>query len=289
MSLFDLIKRFRGGMFIVFVLVTVEHVAWIIEPTAFGNLLDALIAKEGSKYISETDILPLSIWVGLFLLNSGTGAIRRSIDQKIFLNMYVDIATDVSETANTQGQSVSKAAVRAQLSREYITFFQYRVPEIADQVITIVGAITALAVFDYRIALTCFVIVVPLLYMTKLYNEKVILLQSDVHNRFENVYEIYETKDTQHIRDYYINLSKPQQQIANWGALNFAAMRFFLLGIFLVVLYISIDLDNLTTGNIYAIVSYLWTFTTTTEYLPELMESWTSLKDISTRLKNESL
>jgi len=40
-------------------------------------------------------------------------------------------------------------------------------------------------------------------------------------------------------------------------------------------------------GELYSIVAYLWTFVTATEYLPELMESWTSLKDISKRMRFE--
>jgi hypothetical protein len=66
-------------------------------------------------------------------------------------------------------------------------------------------------------------------------------------------------------------------------------MRFILLFIFLAVLYISIDLDDFTTGSIYSIVAYIWTFVTSSEYLPELMESWTSLKDVSNRLNQASL
>jgi ABC-type multidrug transport system fused ATPase/permease subunit len=80
-----------------------------------------------------------------------------------------------------------------------------------------------------------------------------------------------------------------KQKIANWGALNFGVMRFILLFIFLGVLYIAIDLDDFTTGSIYSIVAYIWTFITSSEYLPELMESWTSLKDVSSRLKQASL
>ncbi len=64
-------------------------------------------------------------------------------------------------------------------------------------------------------------------------------------------------------------------------------MRIFLLIIFLVVLFISIDLDNVSTGDIYSIVAYIWTFVTSSEYIPELMESWTSLKDIAKRLRSD--
>jgi hypothetical protein len=55
------------------------------------------------------------------------------------------------------------------------------------------------------------------------------------------------------------------------------------------VLYISIDLNDFSTGNIYSIVAYLWTFVSSSEYLPELLESWTSLKDIAKRLKTEQV
>jgi hypothetical protein len=60
------------------------------------------------------------------------------------------------------------------------------------------------------------------------------------------------------------------------------------MAIFLVVLYIAIDLDDFTTGKIYSIVAYLWTFVTSTEYLPDLLESYASLRDIQDRLRTET-
>ena len=53
------------------------------------------------------------------------------------------------------------------------------------------------------------------------------------------------------------------------------------------VLFICVDVDKFSTGNIYAIVSYLWTFILSTDYLPGLMESVTSLIDLNERLKQE--
>jgi ABC-type multidrug transport system fused ATPase/permease subunit len=78
-----------------------------------------------------------------------------------------------------------------------------------------------------------------------------------------------------------------QKQIAKWNAFNFGSLHFVLLIIFLIVLFISIDMDDFTTGTIYSIVSYLWTFISSVEYIPELMESRTSLKDISRRIRME--
>jgi len=114
-------------------------------------------------------------------------------------------------------------------------------------------------------------------------------LQSTLHDSYEETFEVFSTRDPERVCSYYAELARSQQKIADWGAMSFGLMRSVLLVIFLVVLYISIDLDDFSTGNIYSIVAYLWTFVTSSEYLPELLESWTSLKDISKRLKAEKV
>lgn len=288
MHLFDLFRRFRWGITLAISLVVIENVAWIAEPTLFGNVIDALIDKATSE-TAVSYLAPLIIWIAVFLLNSSVGAIRRSVDPRIFLKIFTEIATDVARSAKEHGDSVSKTAARAELSREFITFAQYRVPEIIDQTISIGGAVIALMFFDWKIALSCLFIVFPLLVITQLYNRKVSGLQKDLHDTREEAYEVFATKDPEKVHDYYTAQTRAEIRIANWGAFNFGAMRIFLLLIFLVVLYIAIDLDNFSTGNIYSIVAYLWTFVTSSEYLPELMESWTSLKDISRRLRKESV
>ncbi len=287
MYLIDIIKEFKRGIFIALSLVAIENIAWIVEPSLFGSVIDALIDVAAKEAKSNAYILPLWLWIIAFAINSGVGALRRSVDQRIFLNMFTQIATRVSRISKEQGISASRTAGRAQLSREFISFFQYRMPEILEQGISIAGALIGLWFFDYRIAAACLIVTVPFFFITKIYNQKVASLQSNLHDSFEETYEIFAEQNPEKVRAYYTELAKPQQKIANWGALSFGMMRIVLLGIFLVVLWISIDLDNFTTGDIYAIVAYLWTFVTSTEYLPEMLESWTSLKDISGRLKVE--
>ncbi|HTX19264.1 MAG TPA: ABC transporter six-transmembrane domain-containing protein [Bacteroidota bacterium] len=288
MHLGDLFRRFSKGILIATFLVVVENVAWIAEPTLFGNVIDALIEK-AALTVSASFVIPLAAWISVFLLNSGVGALRRAIDPKIFLKMFTEVATDVATAGKERGESVSRTAARAELSREFISFAQYRVPEVIEQSISIGGAVFALFFFDWRIAFACLFIVLPLLVISRLYNSRVIAIQKDLHDTREDAYDVFSTKDPSKVRSYYTTQTRAEQKIANWGALNFGAMRLFLLGIFLVVLYIAIDLDDFSTGSIYSIVAYLWTFVTSSEYLPELMESWTSLKDISRRLASEKL
>ena len=46
-------------------------------------------------------------------------------------------------------------------------------------------------------------------------------------------------------------------------------------------------LDNFSTGKIYSIVAYLWTFIGQTDYLPDLMESLGSIKDLDIRFTRD--
>lgn len=287
MNLRDLVKRFRKGIIIAVTLVIIENLAWIVEPTLFGKVIDAVIDR------AEDPLSPvfftLMLWVCAFVVNSGVGVIRRSVDPKIFLNIFTKLARDVSSTALNDKLSVSKTTARAELSYQYINFFQYRIPELIENNIAIAGAIIAMYLIDWRISLTCLFIVLPLVLISRFYNIKVVKIQKEYHDMYEDMYDVYSKKDPEYVQDYYNRLAVPQKRIANWGAFNFGFMRISLLVIFLVVLHIAIDLDDFSAGELYSIVAYLWTFVTAAEYLPELMESITALKDISKRLKSMSV
>ncbi len=283
-DLLSLFRRFRGGITLAISLVVVEHIAWIVEPTVFGNALDAFVDKGFSLTESES-LIPFLIWMSVFLVNSSVGALRRSVDQRIYLRMFAEIATDVARIGQERNHPISRTAARAELSREYIVFFQFRFPEFIEQFIEIGGAITALYFFDWRIAATCMAIAFPLGAMTHFSNRRILNYQTMVHDQQEGIYDVFVGRDIEQIHSYYRKLMAPQLKIANVTAVNFGIVRTALLAIFVVVLYIAIDLNNFTVGNLYAIVAYLWTFVTSSEYLPELMESWTSLQDISRRVK----
>ncbi|MCX6135017.1 MAG: ABC transporter six-transmembrane domain-containing protein [Ignavibacteriales bacterium] len=287
MNLLDLARRFRKGIFIALSLVVIEHVAWIIEPALFGKVIDALIDRASTEgpALQSLNVTPLFLWIIVFAVNSGTGVVRRIVDERIYLRIYAELATGVATGSQRKQYTVSKTVALTQLSEQYISFLQYRMPEIIDQIVSITGAVIALAAFDWRLSVACLTIILPLMQVTGVYTRKVSTLQKQYHDNFETTTDVFARQSVEEVKSYYARLTSLKQSIANWGAFNFGIMRLALLVIFIAVLYISIDLDNFSTGAIYSIVAYIWTFITTSEYIPELLESWTSLKDISRRLK----
>ena len=149
------------------------------------------------------------------------------------------------------------------------------------------GAVIALTFFDLRISLVCLLISLPLIILSSLYGRNVVKLHAELHDTYETIYDTFSKRKPEQVTTIYKTMAKLQEKIATWGAANFGIMRFVLLIIFLFVLYIAIDLDNFSLGSIYSIVAYLWTFVTSVEYIPELLESKTSLQDLSRRIETD--
>ncbi len=286
MTFKQILQTFKGPIAIVTGFVILENVAWIAEPTFFGTLLDALIDhfydKEAANYM-----VPLIFWILIYLINVLGGAMSRYFGGRIYSKMYADIATRVIVQSKKRGHPISQVLARAELAKEYVVFLKERFPEISWQLSATGGGIIALFFYDWRIAGVALLVVFPVVFINNLYRKNVVTLQKNIHDTREDLYSVVEAKDSSKIHQYYHNMVLPQTKIATWNSIDYAIIKVLLMIIFIAVLFICVDVDNFSTGKIYAIVSYIWTFITSTEYLPGLMESLTSVRELSTRLKEE--
>jgi ABC-type multidrug transport system fused ATPase/permease subunit len=286
MAIKRIISNYKYSIGLILLFVLIENIAWIIEPTFFGKLLDALI---GHFYDHEKIdyFIPLFIWILVYLVNVIGGSLHRLFGGGIFARMYADVATQVIDESKSRGDQYSKMLVRSELVKEYITFFKERLPEILWQLSASAGAIIALFFYDYRIGLVCLTVIVPVAYINNLNRKKVTYFQKDIHDNQEELYKLIENRDTSKIHQFFYNMVSPKTRIARWNSFSFTTVKVFLIIIFIVVLFICVDVDNFSTGKIYSIVAYLWTFIGQTDYLPDLMESLGSLKDLNTRFERD--
>jgi ABC-type multidrug transport system fused ATPase/permease subunit len=288
MTLQQILSKYRYSIGMLLCFVLIENIAWIIEPTFFGKLLDALI-EHFYDHEKADYMFPLIIWIIIYLINVVGGALHRFFTGSVYSKMYADVATKVIEESESKGDPYSKMLVRAELVKEYIAFFKDRLPEMLWQLSASVGAIIALFFYDYRIALVCLAVIMPVAYVNNNTRKHIATLQKDIHDNQEELYKLIENRDTSRIHQFFNNMIHPRTRIAKWNAFSYSIVKVLLVIIFIVVLFICVDVDNFTTGKIYAIVAYLWTFIGQTDYLPDLMESLGSIKDLNTRFTSDSL
>jgi ABC-type multidrug transport system fused ATPase/permease subunit len=286
MTFKEIALKYKYSIALILLFVLVENVSFIIEPTFFGKLLDSLIDHfydhEKADYI-----FPLVIWIIVYLINVVGGTLHRYFNGSIYSRMYANVATEVVLESECRKDEFSKMLVRAELVKEYIAFFKERLPEIMWQLSATAGAIIAIFFYDYRIALVCLTVIIPIAFINNLNRKKVTHLQKDIHDNQEELFHLIESRDSSKITSFYQNTISPKTRIARWNAFSYGTVKVLLIIIFVGVLFICVDVDKFTTGRIYAIVAYLWTFIASTDYLPELMESLASVRDLNVRFSTE--
>ncbi len=229
---------------------------------------------------------PMIPWVLLFVISSLVGAIRRVYDTKVYTRMFADLSSNVVAQQLEQGEELSKIAGRSSLAWQNIEFFQYSLPEFIEQLINVGGAILALAIFDWRVATVGGGLVLLVAISSRVYMRKVMKYQVKLNDLHEQEYNMFATKDPLVIKQYYSDISGLEVKYSNRTAVSYGIIRFLLLIMFMATLYISLDLDRFTIGEIYSIVAYVWTFVTASEYIPYLSEKWVALKDTTRRLQS---
>jgi hypothetical protein len=288
MAFKEIAIKFKYSIALILFFVLIENVSFIIEPTFFGKLLDSLI-DHFYDHEKIDYIFPLIVWIIVYLINVVGGTLHRLYNGIIYSKMYADIATDVVIESKSHGDQFSKMLVRTELVKEYIVFFKERLPEVMWQLSATAGAIIALFFYDYRIALVCVAVIIPIAYINNLNRKNVTRLQKDIHDNQEELFNLIESRDTTKISHFFRNTIAPKTRIARWNAFGYSSVKVILVIIFVGVLFICVDVDKFTTGRIYSIVAYLWTFIASTDYLPELMESLGSVKDLNIRFSKDEI
>lgn len=276
------ILKYKYKIVLILFFVLIENIAWIIEPSFFGNLLDALV-EHFYDHEKVNYLYPLTIWILVYLLTVIAGSLHRLFKGGLYAKMYAEIATQVVVESQKNGYLFSKTLIRTELVKEYISFFKDRIPEALWQLTASVGAIVALAFYDYRIALVCLSVTVPIGYINNLNRKKNSGFQKDIHDNQEELFKLIENQDTSKIHQFYYNMIGPKTRISRWSAFSHLSVKTMLVIIFVAILFICVDVDKFSTGMIYSIVTYLWTFIAQTDSLPELMESLGAVKDLNLR------
>ena len=98
MTIVTLVKTYKKTLLAIIALILIENIAWIIEPTVFGNVIDAFIDRSyhRSLHFQEHHMHMLFLWILLYGVNSFSGSIRRKIEPKVYQNMNTDITTNIA-------------------------------------------------------------------------------------------------------------------------------------------------------------------------------------------------
>ncbi len=265
-------------------LVVIEASLYISEPYIFGMTIDQVtdrrISKESIMYI----LVALTPWIAVYSGNFLIGIWRRVYDTKTYSGLFAVVAGQVAESQFKSNVETTKIVARANMARHLVDFIEVSVPEFIEQIITVVGAMTALSLLDWRASIACIAMIIPYLFVNRYFMVRITKEQVMLNNDQENEVLTFLDRDAKKVYSYYKGLSKRQTKISVLSASNYGIFKILTMVVFITILYIALDMDDFTVGQIYSVVAYIWAFIGASEYIPYLSEKWITMRDVARRL-----
>lgn len=253
-----------------------ENLFELLYPFAIGIAIDGLL--EGA---TSSVLLLILTW----LAHLAVGTFRHLYDTRTFTRIYSDLATSVVLAQRKQNVSDSQIVARSALSREFVTFFERDVPLVFNSLFGFFGALIMLFIYDWQISVYCLVLLMPLLILNRIFAQKSLQLNEGLNNQLEREVEVLTAQNEDAVRNHYQLLGKWRIRLSNAEAGNWSVMELFVIGLALAVLFRTVSLPNIQTGDIYAIISYLLSYIGSLDNVPSLVQQLSRLRDIGKRMQ----
>ncbi|MCC3410651.1 MULTISPECIES: ABC transporter six-transmembrane domain-containing protein [unclassified Microcoleus] len=260
-------------------LTLLENTFELLYPLAIGFAIDQLLKGNYSNIIPF-----LCIW----LAHAITAISRHVYDTRTFTSIYSNLATAMVVEQSKQGASTAQIAARSVLSREFVDFFERNIPQIIAGLFSFVGALVMLFIYDIQIGAYCLALLIPLILINRSYAQKSQRLNQNLNNQLEQEVTVLSQSEAEVVRSHYLLIAKWRVHLSNAEALNYGFIELFTILLAATVLIRTVWIPGIQTGEIYAIISYLWNFLKSLENIPALVQQFSRLQDIGQRMQLSS-
>lgn len=210
------------------------------------------------------------------------GSVRRAVDTRVFVKIYTELV--VKAVMNQKEKwNTSSATAHANLSRQFINFFEEYLPTLITSTFSVLWAVIMLLIIEFWSWLVALFILLLFLIILPKYTKINDKLYFELNNNLENEVNVIEKNNYEDLKNHYNLLSKIRISISNREAFSYFVIGVMMAFLFWITLYI-LSFKNIEAGHIYAVITYLWTFAISIDDMPRLVEKFSELKDIWERV-----
>lgn len=256
-------------------LVALENALLLAYPLFAGFAVDSILRGDAGSALIYAAVV-MAFWV--------VGAARRALDTRTFTRIYADLAVPVILNQRLQNHSTSKAAARVVLARDFVDFFEKHVPVIATALVSIVGAAVMLLVIEPWVGLACFTALVLCITLLPRFARRNEQLHKRLNNRLEKEIGLVEKVSAQTLRRHYQLLSRLRIWLSDREAAAYLMLGALAALLFIVAISQLALSPAVKAGHIYAVMTYLWTFVSSLDEAPGMVDQLARLKDIGKRV-----
>ncbi|MEM8870197.1 MAG: ABC transporter six-transmembrane domain-containing protein [Pseudomonadota bacterium] len=273
LSLGTLLRLFPGRIALTWAMTLIETAFLALVPLFIGIAIDGLLDGTLEALWHLT-----ALFGGLIAVS----VLRRIHDTRVY--GAVRVRFGVAQV--NRGSTLPISALNAQLGmgRELVEFLEETVPMVMTGVVQLVIAIVVLFTYAPVLAGAAGLAALGVLVIYALFHRLFFRMNSTLNAQIEKQVDVLELRSARPALAHFMRLRRSEVRISDTEALLYGLVFVVLLAAALFNLWFATTALALSTGAIFAVVSYTWDFVDGTLTLPMTLQSWTRLSEITRRL-----
>lgn len=258
-----------------FALVAAENIIYLTYPLFSAFAINAMVRGD----------VWTALLYSLFVLAAwATGALRRSVDTRVFARMYAELTVPVIVRERGKGTDTSAISARVLLSRDLIDFFETHLPTLLTSAFSIVGAAVMLLGLEFWAGAAAWGVLLLFALLLPRYARINDALYERLNDRLEKEVHLINGATEPLLHKHYRFVARLRILLSNREALGYLCIGAAMAVVFGAAV-VQMSSRSVNAGHIYAVMTYLWTFAVSLDDAPRLAEEFSKLKDIGRRVE----
>jgi ABC-type multidrug transport system fused ATPase/permease subunit len=276
-SALDALRPFRWRISLTYILTFFEDLLELSYPWATGLAIDGLL---------DQNFMMAAPIIVAWTLRSAIGCFRQMYDTRLYTDVYNAIVTETILRQRGAGVKATSVAARSAMSREFVTFFEKEVPVVVTSIIGIVGSVVILFYYDLIIGAVAASLFLPVYLLNRGYMRRSLRFNRGLNDQLEREVQIIEGVDPPAIRHHFDQVRCWRVKLSDAEAYNWTIIEVLSILVFIIVLVRATYLPTTETGDIFAILVYVWRLMENLDNVPQIVQQLTRLQDIGRRIES---
>ena len=275
LNLQAILKTFKYQIGGTWALVALENTLLALIPLLIGLAIDDLLEGQFNELTSLGVVMVLLTIVAV---------IRRIYDTRTYGTIRVALGNEVSN--RHESLEVSSRNARLDMSRELVDFLEEQVPELLTGIIQIIVSLIVLAMFHLYLSVSAFLVTLAMIVLYSFFHGRFYQLNASLNGQMERQVGLLDTGNPSKVFNHLRALRKWEVKISDSEAILYGVIFLMVIAFILYNLWFGTSLPDITTGTIYSIISYSWSYVEAAIILPFTLQSLTRLHEITERINS---
>ncbi|MEM7351487.1 MAG: ABC transporter six-transmembrane domain-containing protein [Acidobacteriota bacterium] len=268
-------RAFRWPIAGTWAIVLVENVLLALIPLLIGFAIDGLLAG---------GLRELGLLGGVLVLLTVIAVLRRFYDTRVYSRIRVELGTRVDRKQATLDVSAKDA--RLDMARELVDFLEIEAPGLLTAIVQMVVTLVVLSIFHVHLAFSAGAVTLAMVVVYSCFHNRFYRLNAELNAQKEQQVRIVGERRRLSLLRHLRALQRSEIRISDTEAIVYGMIFLSQIAFIICNLWLASRLEDMSTGKIFAIVTYSWEYIEAALMLPIAMQSWSRLSEISSRINS---